>query len=355
MEKKKIRLGMIGAGGFAYSHLDGIMSFKSAEGVMPITRAELVAICDTDLERVKEKAELYNIPDYYLDHKELLARDDIDAVTLPLPDQVHAEIAIDAMRAGKHVLCEKPMALSREDCVAMINVARETGMQLMVGQIGRYTPAFVKAKELFDAGEIGELMFIESEYAHDYSALGGAGGWRVTPERHPILGGGCHAIDLIRMIAGNPEEVFAYANNKVLVDWPINDTTVAVMKFPNGAIGKVFNSHGCKRKYTMRTVVQGTKGTLIFDNSRPWVSLYKEDFRGENKFYGKAQQIVEMKLPVAVNNHNTAGEIDDFCKCILENKPVVTDGVEGASTVAVGLAIVESAEKGLPVKVDYSF
>jgi len=346
MEKKKIRLGMIGAGGFAYSHLDGIKGLDCAE---------IVAISDIDINVAKEKAEIYNIPYYYEDHKELLARDDIDAVTLPLPDQVHAQIAIDAMKAGKHVLCEKPMALCREDCIAMVRAAKETGMQLMVGQIGRYTPAFVKAKEIFESGEIGELMFIESEYAHDYSKLGGAGGWRVTPERHPILGGGCHAIDLIRMIAGNPEEVFAYANNKVLVDWPINDTTVAVMKFPNGAIGKVFNSHGCKRKYTMRTVVQGTKGTLIFDNSRPWISVYKEEFRGEESYLGAEQRTIEMKIGLRVNNHNTEGEIGDFCKCILENRPVTTDGVEGASTVAVGLAIVESVESGLPVKVDYSF
>ena len=343
---EKIRLGMIGAGGFANAHINGVKGLDFVE---------LVAISDVVLENAREKSEKYNIPFYYQDHKELLAREDIDAVTLPLPDQVHASIAVDALRAGKHVLCEKPMALSREDCEAMVKAAKETGKQLMVGQIGRYTPAFVKAKEIFESGEIGELMFIESEYAHDYSKLGGQGGWRVTPERHPILGGGCHAIDLIRMIAGNPEEVFAYANNKVLVDWPINDTTVAVMKFPNGAIGKVFNSHGCKRKYTMRTVVQGTKGTLIFDNSRPWISVYKEEFRGEESYLGARQQNIEMKIGCAVNNHNTQGEIGDFCRCLLEGRPVTTDGVEGASTVAVGLAIVESVETGKPVKVDYNF
>lgn len=343
---KKVRLGIIGAGDFAHWHLDGLKC---------IDCAEVVAVADINIDNAKSRAETYNIPNYYGSHTELLAREDIDAVTMPLPDQVHAQIAIDAMRAGKHVLCEKPMALDLDECKEMIKVSRETGMQLMVGQIGRYTPAFVKAKELVDAGEIGDIMFIESEYAHDYSKIGGEGGWRVTPERHPILGGGCHAIDLIRMIAGNPTEVAAYANNKVLTTWPINDTTIAIMKFPSGAIGKVFNSHGCKRRYTMRTVVQGTKGTLIFDNSRPWISIFKEDFRGEEEFFGKAQQVVEMKLPVGVNSHNTQAEIEDFCKCILEGRPVTTDGVEGASTVAVGVAIVESVETHQFVKVDYNF
>ena len=343
---RKIKIGIIGAGGFSNHHLNGIKNLDFVD---------VVAISDIVEESAKKQAEKYNIPHYYTDHNELLKMEEIEAVTLPLPDQVHASIAIDAMRAGKHVLCEKPMALCREDCETMIKAAKETGMQLMVGQIGRYTPAFVKAKEIFESGEIGELMFIESEYAHDYSKLGGAGGWRVTPERHPILGGGCHAIDLIRMIAGNPEEVFAYANNKVLVDWPINDTTIAVMKFPNGAIGKVFNSHGCKRKYTMRTVVQGTKGTLIFDNKNPWISIYKEEFRGEERYLGKDQRNIEMRIGCAVNNHNCEAEIADFCRCIIEGRPVTTDGVEGASTVAVGLAIVESVESGLPIKVNYDF
>ncbi|MBQ4087103.1 MAG: Gfo/Idh/MocA family oxidoreductase [Clostridia bacterium] len=344
--EKKIRLGIIGAGNFSVSHICGIKNLPFAE---------LVAICDINPEAVKERAETYGIPHTYTDYKKLLERDDVDAVTLPLPDQVHAKIAVDAMRAGKHVLCEKPMALSREDCSLMVQTARQTGMQLMVGQVGRYTPAFVKAKEIVESGEIGELTFMEAEYAHDYSKIGGRGGWRITPERHPILGGGCHAIDLVRMIAGNPEEVFAYANNKVLVDWPINDTTIAVMKFSNGVIGKVFNSHGCKRAYTMRTVVQGTKGTLIFDNTNPWISVFKEELRGDDMFLNTRQQTVEMRVQLSLNNHNVEGEIADFCRCITEGKPVTTDGVEGASTVAVGLAIVESVEKGLPVKVDYEF
>lgn len=343
---KKVRIGVVGAGDFANWHLKGLKG---------IDCAEVVAIADIVEENAKKHSETYGIPSYYGDYKQLLAREDIDAITMPLPDQVHAQIAIDAMRAGKHVLCEKPMALNLDDCKAMIAAAKETGKQLMVGQIGRYTPAFVKAKELVEAGEIGDIFFIESEYAHDYSKIGGQGGWRVTPERHPILGGGCHAIDLIRMIAGNPIEVSAYATNKVLVDWPINDTTIAILKFPNGVIGKVFNSHGCKRKYTMRSAVYGTKGTLIFDNANPYVSVFKETLYGQETFLDKPQQGVEMKLPVTVNSHNTQAEIEDFCKCILENRPVTTDGIEGASTVAVGVAIVESVEKNAYVKVDYNF
>lgn len=343
---EKLRLGVIGAGAFSLCHLEGIAKVKNAE---------LVAICDINLDNAKQKAEEYHIESVYSDYNELLAREDIDAVTLPLPDQVHKEITIAALRAGKHVLCEKPMSLDLDECKEMVKVARECGKELMVGQVGRYTPAFIEAKRLLDEGAIGELFLIESEYAHDYSHIGGTGGWRVTPEREPIIGGGCHAVDLIRMIAGNPIEVFAMANNKSLKDWPIHDCSMAVMKLPNDVIGKVMTSTGCKRTYTMRSTLYGTKGTIIFDNTSPTISLFKEKFTDDETFHDMSQQSLEIKVPVQVNNHNLGGEVEDFCRCILEGKPVVTSGVEGASTVSVCLAIVESFKTGEKVTVDYNF
>jgi len=342
----KLRLGVIGAGNFSTFHL---------EGIAEVAKAEVIAICDKNIENAKAQAEKFHIPNVYEDYNELLAREDIDAVTLPLPDQVHKEITIAALRAGKHVLCEKPMSLNLDECKEMIKVARECGKELMVGQVGRYTPAFVEAKRLLEEGAIGELFLIESEYAHDYSHIGGTGGWRVTPEREPIIGGGCHAVDLIRMIAGNPIEVFAMANNKSLVDWPIHDCSMAVMRLPIDVIGKVMTSTGCKREYTMRSTLYGTKGTIIFDNTSPTISLFKEKFTDDQAFHGMTQQLIEMKLPVPVKSHNLGGEIKDFCNCILEGKPVVTSGVEGASTVSVCLAIVESFKTGEKVTVDYNF
>lgn len=347
MEPKKVRLGLIGCGGFAGTHLAQLELVKNVE---------VVALADSNPDHLQEKSEEFGIKDTYLDYRDLLAREDIDAVSLPIPDQLHCQVTVDALRAGKHVLCEKPMALDLSECKKMVQVAKETGKQLMVGQIGRYSPAFAKAEQLIDDGVIGEVYFIESEYAHDYSGIGGAGGWRVTPEREPIIGGGCHAVDLIRMfMKENPQEVFAYANNKALIGWPIHDCTIAVMKFPSGAIGKVMTSTGCKRKYTMRTVVQGTKGTIIVDDSLPYVSLFEDHFSDKAEFMGMAQRVVEMRLPVSVNTHNFAAEAQEFCDAILADIPVRCSGVEGASTVAVCTAIVDSFKSGEKVTVDYNF
>ena len=343
---RKVKLGVIGAGAFSKYHLNGIQYAENCEAI---------AICDVDVKRAKAQAEKFHIEKVYQDYHELLACEEIEAVTLPLPDQLHKQITIDALRAGKHVLCEKPMALSLEECKEMIAAAKETGKLLMVGQVGRYNPHYNAAIEMINNGEIGELFFVESEYAHDYAAIGGMGGWRVTPERHGIIGGGCHAVDLLRRIAGNPEEVFAYANHKVLTDWPVDDCTVAVMKFPNDVIGKVMCSIGCKRKYTMRTVIYGSKGTLVVDSELPYITMYQDRFTEEGPMSRRKQQVIGMDIPVPMKDHNVQDEVTDFCNAIMEGRLVECTGEEGAVTVAACMAIVESARTGEKVKISYDF
>jgi len=277
----------------------------------------------------------------------------VDAVILVLPDQIHEEAAIKAMKAGKDVLCEKPMALELDACRNMLKVAAETGRKLMVGQICRFTPSFVKAKQLVDKGEIGKLFFVESEYAHDYIDIDTP--WRLDIRRHPMIGGGCHAIDLLRWIAGDPEEVCAYSNHFMLPTWPADDCTIAIMKYPNGVIGKVFCSTGCKRRYTMRTVLYGTEGTIIVDNRSDTMSVFKNDISTDEKYFEHKSEELEIKIPVEINNHNVNKELQEFVNVVLNGAPLVIDGREGAKTVAVATAIVEAAEKNVPVKVDYNF
>lgn len=347
-EKRIVKLGVIGSGAFSNTQLDGISKADNCE---------CIAIASIDEPSLKAQAEKFHIPSTYLDYKDLLAREDIEAVTICTNDQSHCQITCDALRAGKHVLCEKPMSLSLEECKEMIKVQKETGMLLMVGQIGRYTPCFNTTVELVRSGEIGEIFFVESEYAHDYSHIPGNGNWRKTPERHAIIGGGCHAVDLLRRIAGTPLEVCAYANKKVLTDWPVDDCTVAIMKFPNNVIGKVMCSIGCKRKYTMRTVVYGTKGTIIADSIDTHLVVYKDEYTADRpNFDKKWQHEHELHLYAKVDDHNFKGEVTDFANAVITGEMVDCTGVEGAITVAACTAIVESAAKdGEKVKVFTDF
>lgn len=344
--EKTLRYGVIGAGVFAGIHMSQL-------SVMPNTK--VMAICDKHIESAKELAAKYGVANVYDDYNKMLERDDIDCVAVVTADKAHKDATVAALRAGKHVLCEKPMSLFIDECKEMIKTAEETGKVLMVGQICRFAPGFVKAKELVDSGVIGELFYVESEYAHDYAKIPGVDGWRADADRDPIIGGACHAIDLLRWIAGDPAEVTAYSNHKVLRDWPVNDCTVSLFKFPNDVIGKVFTSIGCKRNYTMRTVLYGDKGTIVVNNTDPVLKLYLER---ENENSAEIDpnlydHTVGHDIEVSVNNHNVRGEHEGFRATILENAPLLMTGKEGAKTVAVCCAVVESAKSGQAVKVDY--
>lgn len=347
---KKLRYAVVGCGNFGGQHLEALST---------IAEVEVVALCDVHIESCEYQKARFNLKaNCYSDHKEMLKNEEIDIVTVATSDKGHKCATIDALKAGCNVLCEKPMALFTEDCEAMVKAADESGKLLMVGQVCRYAPGFVKAKELVGKGIIGELYFVESEYAHDYFGLEGVDGWRADKDREPIIGGACHAIDLLRWIAGDPIETTAYSNHKMLTKWPTNDTTVAIMKFPNNVIGKVFTSIGCKREYTMRTVIYGSKGTIIVNNTDPELILYLEKIDGAPFAAGQLDDIsektVEHSIRVSIDNHNLGGEHRHMIDAVANGKPLITTGREGARTVAVCRAVVESANSGAPVKIKYT-
>ncbi len=339
----KIKVAIIG--------LSSSMGTMHVNGVLKSENAELYAICDKDEALLeKRKAEYPTATLAVTDYRELVNRPEIDLAVLVVPDQLHLEMTKAFLEAGKHVLCEKPMALRMEECQEMIDIQKKTGKMLMIGQVCRMTPAFIQAKEIVDSGRIGDLYFVESEYAHCYEQVRGADDWRVTPERSGFIGGGCHAVDLLRWIAGDPTEVTAYSNHKCLTDWPADDCTIGIYKFPNNVIGKVFASIGCRRNYTMRTVLYGTKGTIICDNTSDTMQLFTTD---EPLPDGTLSYRTPQIIPVNVNSHNTTAEITQFIEAIRAGKESPCSPIEGASTIAVCCATVESAAQGRTVMIKY--
>lgn len=188
------------------------------EGYKRNSNVEIKAVCDLDEGILKRVGDQYSVERRVTDYREILKMDDVDIVSVASPDQAHRDQAVALMRAGKHVLCEKPMALTVKECKDMLDAAEETGVKFMIGQVCRYAPGFVLTKKLIEQGIIGELFYVESEYAHDYLRSPGVGGWRKDSAREPFIGGGCHAVDLVRWIAGDVDEVFAYSNHKMLKD-----------------------------------------------------------------------------------------------------------------------------------------
>jgi len=310
-----------------------------AEGVVRRKDAELTTVFDPDREQCVAIAEKHKSCPVSSEND--FFKTDLDIVIVATPDHLHVPQSVRALSLGRHVICEKPMAATVKDCRVINAAVRRHKKYFMIGQVCRFAPAFRMAAKLIGEGRIGDIAFIESEYYHDYSHVGGVNGWRKDPKirREGFIGGGCHALDLIRWLAGHPTEVFCYMNQKYLTDWPTKDTGVAIMKFKSGAIGKIFVSIGVKAGYSMRTVIHGTKGSIVCSNTGESMDLYQE---------GKP-----WKIPVEVNNHNVADEFAEFVDCLKAGRRPPTDEYEGTNTVAFGEACLKSARIGKPERVQH--
>ncbi|MCP4643158.1 MAG: Gfo/Idh/MocA family oxidoreductase [bacterium] len=306
---------------------------------------DLVLVCDTDRTQAETVVRDCEAGRAVADYRDVI-ESDVDIVSVATPDQLHRQHCLDALAAGKHVLCEKPLALNMDDLEAIVAAADAAPGLFMVGQVCRFAPGFALTKTLIDDGLIGDLFLVESEYAHNYEHARGVGDWRVRPERYPFVGGACHAVDLVRWIAGNVAEAHAYANHRTLPDWPVDDCTVANFRFESGVIGQVMCSIGCRRPYTMRSCFYGSHGTIVSDNTSDSIQVYSTKYATKHEFW---------ELPVDISSHNVQREVDELVSHIRDGGQPVTDAREGARTVATCLAAVESAATGQPVAVCNDF
>ena len=171
------------------------------------------AICDVSEDAVRKVASersgdaLFETDDY----RKILDRSDIDVVGIYSPDHLHMQHLRDALDAGKHVICTKPMVVSLEEAQATVDLVRKTGKKFLVGQTCRFVPRFMAAKTLLDDGDLGRLLFAESHYVHDMRPLFDITPWRCEAPQDFMYGGACHPIDLLRWIAGDVLEVSCYA------------------------------------------------------------------------------------------------------------------------------------------------
>lgn len=179
MLNKTLNVGVIGLR-MGETHAAGVKEVGNSQFLLneeghKIPAACLYAVCDINQARAEEVGRRLGAAHVYTDYKDMIADPALDAVIIASPDQDHREMVENTLAAGKHILCEKPLALTREDCEAIVKAVKNSDRKFMVGQICRYTPGFKQAKEIIESGAIGELTFVESEYAHDYSHIYAAG------------------------------------------------------------------------------------------------------------------------------------------------------------------------------------
>ena len=202
---KKIRIGVVGTGGISHSHMIGYQKLCD-EGVV-----ELVAACDINKERAKIWAEKFGFAEVYGDHKEMLAKSDLDAISVCTWNNSHAPISIDALNAGVHVLCEKPPAMNTKQTIEMKAAEEKSGKTLMLGFVRRFNSNARLIKDFAAKGFFGEFNYSKIAVTR---RCGCPLGWFANKELAgggPLIDNGVHLIDMVRYLTGNPKPVSCYA------------------------------------------------------------------------------------------------------------------------------------------------
>jgi len=335
----KCSIGLIGAGWMGSEH---------GRNILKNPDSELVAIADESKDN-SEKFQKENDIDitYYKDYHRLLERSDIDAVIISTPNNTHKEISIAAAKAGKHIYCEKPMAITLDDCWEIKEEVLNSKVKYLIGYHRRFNPLYQYVKKLQDNGKLGESYYIESDYIHyvppDWPIFEWLGKENIAGS---IFHAGCgHNIDLIRFFMGDAEEVFCFKDichpRKIQIE--TEDSAIAVIKFKNGAMGKCFLGFGAITPFSFDFNYYCTKATI--KNNKIWFDSIPE-------FYETGHEDDCITLPQSWIPDNVQGgvsetwdkSIDHFVDAIVNDKPTLNDAESAFKTCEIVFAILDSAK-----------
>ena len=333
-----IKVGIIGVGNIAQRHFDG---YKSAN-------AQVVAIADINETNLEQRKKDWNVPYSYKDYQDLLARADIEAVSICTPNAIHHPVVIAAAKAGKHILCEKPISLSLELAQEMIDATKKAKVVFQIGHHLRSVQAVIMAKKLIEDGVIGKINFARFRQAHDW-----AGAQTVSPAFGSIklagggtlLDNGCHMMDLSRYLVGETKEVYA-SMDTLKFDCEVEDTSLVTLHFENGAIGSVENAWtatGWEEAFW----IYGNKGSLEYTNRYGEPKLRLSQRLSPQTEWDKPD-LIEYDLK---GTQGHAAGIVNFIEAIKGKREVICTGQDGLEAVKLILRAYESAELNMPVRV----
>jgi myo-inositol 2-dehydrogenase/D-chiro-inositol 1-dehydrogenase len=336
LTEKNLRIGIIGAGRIGKVHAE-TLAFRLPE-------ATVSAIADVNGDAAKEVAERFRIPRAVIDSGEIINDPSIDAVLICSPTETHAELVIQAARAGKHIFCEKPIDHSLSKIDLALHEVKKSGVKFQVGFNRRFDANFSRVRAAVTEGEIGtpHLMHIVSR----------------DPGPPPIsyvkVSGGIfldmtiHDFDMARFLVGDEVESI-YTAGGVRVDPEIGkagdlDTVVIVLQFRNGVIGTIDNSRQAVYGYDQRVEILGSKGAITTENCYP------------NQAILSTGTAVQRDLPLHFfmdrYTESFVSELRAFVQAILRNKPVPVNGMDGRIAVVMGLAARKSYDERRPVQLN---
>lgn len=336
MDSSKVRFALLGCGRVSENHAAALAGGK--------IRTELVAVCDQDAVASAAKAQRYSVPGYTDYHEMMRAHPEIDAVSIATPTGYHARHVIDLARYGRHLVVEKPMALSVADCEAMMSACRENRCRLFVVKQNRFNPAVVAARKAMDEGRFGKMVmgtvrvrwqrtqkYYEQDNWHGTWAMDGG----VMSQQ------ASHHLDLLQWFLGPVESVQCQTATR-LMDIEVEDTALAILRFASGALGS-FEATVAARPESLEGSLSllGEHGSIViggqavnrveywkFENPRPEDALQMASSSEEvPNVYGKGH----------------GPYLENVAKAILENQPALVEAEEGLRNIRILTALYESA------------
>lgn len=332
-----VGVAIIGVGDIANIHIEAYQQLKG--------RCEIRALSDLYTIKAEEKAEKYGLLcDIVKDYKELLDREDIQLISICLPPAAHCRVAVDFLMAGKHVLCEKPMASTLEECDKMLFAAQQGGAKLSVVAQNRFKQDVMKTKRFLDTGVLGDIYFAQANSlwwrGERYYDLW----WRGTWEKE---GGGCtfihavHHIDLFLWLMGRVKEVNAFVSNQAHRNSEVEDLSITTVRFENGAVGSLISSllhHGEEQKFIIDAqngsieIPHKIKVSYQMDNGYP---------QADDKKRKELEDLFGGIPDITYDGH--CGQIENMLAAIENDEELMITGEDGRRTIEFISGVYQSA------------
>ena len=343
----RVGVGIIGSRFVADLHADALRRVRDAD---------LLACASPNADHVGELAERYGIPHHFTDYRDVLARDDVQIVTLAVPNDKHAEICVEAARAGKHVVVEKPLCLNLQEADRMIAACREAGVKLMYAETLCFTPKYVRAKRLVDEGALGKVHLVKqgekhygphSDWFWDVNRSGGGAAMDL----------GCHGVEYFRFVMDKEPVVSVYAQMNQFV-WGRktrgDDHAVIVVEFAGGAVGIAEESWCHPGGMDDRTEIHGSLGAtyadLLHGNA---LTTYSEQGYGYAVEKASTTRGWTFTIYDEVATYGFPHEMEHFVDCVANDKQPIETGEDGRAVLEILMAAYESARTGQKVKLPF--
>ncbi len=337
---KKWNFGMIGCGTIADFHMQAISK---------ISHARLTAVSSRDAARAQQTAAKGNCA-WTTDYSELIHRDDVDIVCLTTSSGSHAKIGLDVLRAGKHLVVEKPLAMTADECQVLINEATANKVMLSVISQRRFEPQHEAINRVLQDGKLGKLLLLEIAVPfYRTQAYYDSSGWRGTIKEDggALMNQGIHSLDLLLWFGGEAKSVFGDIATQAH-QMEAEDLGLAIVQFKNGARGTIMASTSIQPGFPASLRIYGEQGTIMLDG----MSFTQWHVPGEEQpAIGQAGIYGGVSDPRSITFDYHKRQLMDIIEAIEQNREPLITGWDGLRTVQLIEAIYESANKGVRVEI----